>query len=110
MEINSNNPELTQSEIAILLETSSSTVQQYRREILMFSPHRIPQSSKTNHTRKQKTPNTNLDDVKVTSNYIKMTSNDFKTISNEPDKNYKNKLKGGANIEINEIFRWIYPY
>ena len=33
-----------------------------------------------------------------------MTSNDLKTISNEPVKNKKNKLKGGANIEINEQY------
>ena len=31
-----------------------------------------------------------------------MTSNDFKTTSNETVKNKKNKLKGGSNIEINE--------
>ena len=75
----------------------------------MLSPYRIPSSTKTNHTRKQKTPNTNLDDVKVTSsdlkvtsNDLKMTSNDLKTTSNEPVKNERNKLKGVANIEINE--------
>ena len=31
-----------------------------------------------------------------------MTSNDLKTTSNETVKNKKNKLKGGANIEVNE--------
>ena len=46
----------------------------------MVSPYRIPPSSKTNHTRKRKTPNTNLDDVKVTSNDLKMTSNGLKMI------------------------------
>ena len=63
----------------------------------MLSPYRIPPSSKTNHTRKQKTSNTNLDDVKV-------TSKDLKTTSNESVKNKKNKLKSGANIEINENY------
>ena len=63
----------------------------------MLSPYSIPPSAKTNHTRKQKTPNTNLDVVKV-------TSNDLKTTSNEPVKNKKNKLKSGANIEFNEKF------
>ena len=33
-----------------------------------------------------------------------MTSNDLKTISNDPVENKKNKLKGGANIEINEHY------
>ena len=63
----------------------------------MLSPYRIPPSSKTNHTRKQKTSNTNLDDVKVTSNDLKMTPNDLKMISNEtntkPNKRNKNKFK-----------------
>ena len=67
MEIKSNNPKLKESEIAKLLELSSSTIQRYKREITMLSPYRIPPSSKTNQ-RKQKTPNTDLDDVKVTPN------------------------------------------
>ena len=71
MEMKSNNPRLKQSEIAKLLELSSFTIQRYRREINMLSPYRIPPSSKTNQTRKQKTPNTNIDDVKVTSNDLK---------------------------------------
>ena len=66
----------------------------------MLSPYRIPPSLRTNQ-REQKTPNTNLDDVKLTSNDLKVTSNDLKTTSNEPVKNKNNKLKGGANIEIN---------
>ena len=36
----------------------------------------------------------------MTSNDLKMKSNDLKTISNEPVKDKKNKLKAGANIEI----------
>ena len=75
----------------------------------MLSPYRIPPSSKTNHTRKQKTPNTNIDDVKVTSNDLKMTSNDLKKTSNESNtksnNRNKNNIKAGSvhdNIEINE--------
>ena len=101
MQITSNNPILKQPEIAKLLELSSSTVQRYRRKINMLSAYNIPLSSKTNHTKKQKTPNKNLNDVMLTSNDLKMTSNDIKTTSKEPVKNKKNKLKGGA-IEINE--------
>ena len=61
----------------------------------MLSPYRILPSSKTNHTRKQNTPNTNLDNVKVTSNDLKTTSNDAVKMK---------KLKSGANIEINEKY------
>ena len=71
VEIKSTNPRIKQSETANFLELSFSTIQRYRREINMLPPYRIPPSSKTNHTRKQKTSNTNLDDVKVTSNDLK---------------------------------------
>ena len=79
MEVKSINPKLKQSGIAEELKTSTSTIQRYRRETNMLSPYRISPSSNTNYTRKQKTPNTNLGDVK-------MTSNDLKTTSNEPVK------------------------
>ena len=87
MEIKSNNPRLKQSEIAKVLDLSSSTIQRYRRKTNFLSPYWIPQSSKTSHTRKQKTPNTNLDDFRVSSNDLKMTSNDLNLTSNEPVKN-----------------------
>ena len=70
----------------------------------MLSPYRISPSSNTNYTRNQKTPNTNRDDVKMTSTDLKKTSNDLKTTSNELVKTTKNKLKGGANNEINDIY------
>ena len=72
MEIKPDNPKLRQSEIAKMLELSSSPIQQYRTEINMLSPCRLPPSSKTNHTRKQKTPNKKLDDVKVIKGQIKL--------------------------------------
>ena len=64
-EIKSNNTRLKQSEIAKLLELSSSIIQRYRREINLISPYRIPPSSKTNHTTNQKTPNRDLHDLKM---------------------------------------------
>ena len=94
MEIKSKKPKLKQSETAKLLELPSSTKKRYRREIKRLSPYRIPPSSKTNHTRKQKTPNMNIDDVKVTSNDLKTTSNELE----------KNKLKGSATIANNEKY------
>ena len=99
MEIKCNNAKLIQSENAKLLELSSSTIQRYRKEIKMLSPCRIPSSSKSNQ-RKQKTPKTKLDDLKVTSDDLEMTSK-------RPPTNHlkkKNKLKGGANIENNEKY------
>ena len=91
LELKSNNPKLKDSEIAKLLELSYSTIPRYRREIIILSPYSIPQSSKTNHKRNQKPPNTNVDDVTVTSKNLKMTSNDIKTTSNEPVKFFKKK-------------------
>ena len=104
MEIKSINPKLKQSERAEDLKTSPSTLQRNRREINMFSHYRIPPSTNSNHTRKQKNSNTNHDDVKMTSNDLKTTSNDLKTTSDEPVKYNKSELKGGANIEINDKF------
>ena len=76
------------------MKISISTIQPCRRKTKKRSPYRVSPSTNTIYTRKQTTPNTNLDDVK-------MTSNDPKLISNEPVKPRKNELKGGANVEIN---------
>ena len=110
MAIKSNNPKSEQPEITKLLELSSSTIQRFKGTN-MLSRYRIPPSSKTNHTRKQKTLNTNLDDVEVTSIDLKKTSNDLKMISNEsntkPNKKNKNTLKAvftHDKIEINEHY------
>ena len=52
----------------------------------MLSPYRIPQSS-NNHTKEPKSSNHTEQD-------FKMTSNDLKMISNEALKNQGNELKG----------------
>ena len=82
------------------MKKSYSTILQYRGEVVTISPNRIPPSTNINHTRKQKTPNTNLDDIKMTSNDIKVDSNDPEVL---PFKS-KNKLNGGASSEINENY------
>ena len=94
MEIKPNSPKLKQSEIAKQLEISSSASQRYGREKNMLSPYRIPPSSNT-HTRKQKSSNHTEHDLKMTSNHLRMTSN-------EPVKKIRNKLKGGdpSNFHI----------
>ena len=58
----------------------------------MLPPYRLPPSSKTNQ-RKQETPNTNLDD-------LKKTSNDLKRTSNEPVRNKKK-----ANRKVVQILK-----
>ena len=90
MEIKSINPKLKQSEIARGLKISSSTLQRNRREMNMLSPYRIPSSSSTSHKRESKTSNTNFDDVKITSNDLKMTSKE--PITNNR-KNYKGVMQ-----------------
>ena len=70
----------------------------------MLSPYRI----QSNNTNKKKAKNTNSDNDSQPRHDDKrpqMTSNDFKTTSNEEtSKNKKDKLKGGGNIEINEHY------
>ena len=68
MEIKSVNSKLKQSDIARKLKISSSTLQRYRREIKMLSPHKKPPSSNT-CTGKQKTSNCTEHEIKLTSNY-----------------------------------------
>ena len=72
MEIESTISKLKQSEIARDLKKSSSTLQSYRREINMLSPYRILPSLKT-YTRKQKTSNHTEQDLRMTSNDLRMT-------------------------------------
>ena len=95
------NPKLKQSEIANNLNMSSSTIQRYRNDINMQSPYRINPINVKKRTKKAK-----IDDISDLKR-PQMTSNDVKPTSNEPVKNKKNKLKGGAiqeNIEINEHY------
>ena len=72
-DIKSINPKLKQSEIAKEFRITPSTLQRYRRQTDTLPPYRKLTLSNINHTRKQKTLNTNIDEVKMTSNEIKMT-------------------------------------
>ena len=94
---------MKQSEIANQLSYSTSTLQRYRNDINMLSPYRIHPN--TTKKRSKKVSNTNLDNNSHRESDPKrpqLTSYDPKTISNEPVKNKRNKLKGGAKIEINK--------
>ena len=94
MEINSLNPKIKQNQIAKDLSFSSSTLQRYRKDINMFSPHRFPINN-TNKKR-QKISNANLD-AKSTNEHDhkkpQMTSNDF----GNPDTKTESKVKLASN-------------
>ena len=105
MRVKNENPKLKQSEMANRLNYSSSTSQRYRNDKNMLSPYRI-QPNNTNK-RSKKASNTNSDNNSHREPNVErpqITSNDLKTTSNETVKNKKNKLKGGAKIEINEHY------
>ena len=102
MNIKSQNPKMTQSEISSQLNMSPSTIQRYRNDINMISPYRI----NPNNVKKQqkKTKIDNNGDLKRP----QMTSNDLRTTSNNKKTKSKNVLKAGSvqeeNIEINEHY------
>ena len=105
MRVKYENPKMRQSEIANQLGMSSSTPQRYRNDINMLSPYKI--NPNNNNERTKKVPKNILDNNSYHENDVErpqMTSNDLKTTLNEPVKNKKNKLKGGAKIEINEHY------
>ena len=102
MNIKYQNPKMTQSEISSQLNMSSSTIKRYRNDVNMLSPYRISANNVKKRPKKAKIDD--IDDLKrsqMTSNGLKITSNDKKTRS-------KNVLKGGSvqeeNIEINEHY------
>ena len=71
----------------------------------MLSPYRVHPN--TTNKRSKIVSKTNLDNNAHSEFDLKrpqLISKDLKTTPNEPPKNKKNNLKGGANIEINEKF------
>ena len=78
MDIKSISPRTKQNQIAKHLRYSNSTLQGYRHDKNMLSPHRIPTNS---HKRKQKISNTTPDDTSNRKHDLKrpeMASNDLK--------------------------------
>ena len=102
MNIKNQNPKMAQSEISSQLNMSPSTIQRYRNDINMISPYRINPNNVKKQQKKVKIDNN--DDLKRP----QMTSNDFKTTSNDKKAKSKSVLKGGSvqedNIEINEHY------
>ena len=102
MNINYQNPKMTQSQISSQLNMSLSTIQRYRNDINMISPYRInPENVKK---QQKKTRIDNNGDLKRP----QMTSNDLKTTSNDKKTRPKNVFKAGSvqeeTIEINEHY------
>ena len=93
MRVKYENPKLKQSEIANQLGLSTSTLQRYRNDINMLSPYR--NHPKNTNKRIKTAKNTTFDNNSHHEHDLKMTSNDLKTMSNEPVKSKRNKLKGG---------------
>ena len=96
------NPKLKQSELANSLNMTSSTLQRYRNDINMLLPYRInPNNTKKRSKKAKIDDNSDLKRPQLTSNDLKITSNDKKTRS-------KNVLKAGSvqeeTIEINEHY------
>ena len=105
MRLKYENPRMNQSQIANQVGLSASTLQRYRNDINMLSTFRIYPNNTNKRVKKIK--NTNFDNNShgdPDSKRPQMTSNDLKMTSNETVKNKKNKLNGGANIEINEHY------
>ena len=100
MNIKYQNPKMTQSEISSQLNMSPSTLQRYRHDINMISPYKNnPKNVKKQQKKTKIDKNGDLKRPQLTSNDLKITSNDKKTRS-------KNVLKAGSvqeeNIVINE--------
>ena len=94
MNIRYQNPKMKQSEIANILNMSSSTLQRYRNDVNMLSPYRInPNNNKKRPKMAKIDDNSDLKRPQMT--------------SNDSIKNKKTKLKGGSvqdDVEINEHY------
>ena len=74
MNVKYQNPRMKQSEIANLLNTSSSTLQRYRKDINMLSPYRInPNNFKKRPKKAKIDDNGDLKRPQMTSNDLKTT-------------------------------------
>ena len=99
------NPKMKQSQLANQISLSTSTLQRYRNDINMLSPYGINPNNTNKPVKKAKNTSSNNDSQpNHDDKRPQKTSNDLKTTSNGTIKNKKNKLKGDANIEINEHY------
>ena len=112
MRVKYENPKIKQCQIANQIGLSTNTLQRFRNDINMFSPYIIKPNNTNKRTKKTSNTNSNNDFYRDPNlKRLQMTSNDLKrpqSISEsyhefKPIKS-KNKLKSGANIEINEHY------
>ena len=99
------NSKMKQFEIENQLGCTTSTLQRYRNHMNMLSPYRIHPN--TTNKRSKKVSNRKLNNNSYREHDLKkpqLTSNNLNTTSNQPVKNRKNELKGGAIFEINEKY------
>ena len=106
------NPKMKQSQIENQIGLSTSTLQRYKNGINMLSPYRINPNNTNKRTKRTSKFNSNNDfhrdpnlkRPQKTSNDLKRpqsiseSHHDFKLVKS------RNKLKGNANIEINEHY------
>ena len=90
MNINYQNPKMTQSEISSQLNMSSSTIKRYRNDKNMISPYRINPNNVKKRSKKAKIDNNG--DFKRP----QMTSNDLKTTPNDKKARSKNVSRAGC--------------
>ena len=113
MRVKYESPKMKQSEIAIQLGCSTSTLHRYRNNIYVLSPYRIHPHNTNSRTKKSS--DTSFDNNSHHDPGVKrpeMTSNDLKTpesTSNENGKKVKtkNNLKAGFfhdNVEIDDQY------
>ena len=102
MRIKYENLKLNQSEIANQLGYSNSTLQRYRNDRNMLSPHRIPPNNTIKRTKKvSKTNFVNNSHRDHDLKRPRLTSKGLKLTSNESSLEVK-PLKGGGKSETND--------
>ena len=112
MRLKYENPRMKQSQKTNQLGLSTSTSQRYRNDIYMLSPYRLNPNNTNKRTKKAS--NGNFDNNSHHESNVKrpqLTSNDLKRPQSISESHHevkpiksKDKLKGGANIEINEHY------
>ena len=103
---------MKQSEIANQIGLSTKTLKRYRNVINMFSLYRISPNNTNKRTKKASSGifvneshhESNVKRAQRTSNDLKRPQSTSESHHEVEPVKLKNKLKGGANIEINEHY------
>ena len=103
---------MKQCQLANEIGLSTSTLQRYRNGINMLSPYRINPNNTNKRTKKASKGDfdnnshheSNVKRPQMISNELKKSQSISKPLHEVKPVKSKNKLKGGANIEINEHY------